>query len=120
LNQIYSEDATGVYLQTIDQGQFLMGADPKTFTILDSSDPDDSSYTKDVAHVWWFGSPLPQQVNPSAFVQLNYAYGKDANHVSFENKILQGADLATFTASSTAVWFAQDKNHLYQNGQISQ
>ncbi|WP_343679866.1 DKNYY domain-containing protein [Chryseobacterium arthrosphaerae] len=51
-----------------------------------------------------------------SFVQLGEHYSKDKNHVYFDKRILNGADIPSF--GSVSGYFAKDKDHVYHEDDV--
>ena len=115
LSEIYSKDSTNVYIKTVDVGGIIENADPKTFELLNPTD--ESSYTRDKSHVFFFGTKV-KGADPAHFNALNERYGKDKNKAYLMEHPLEGVDLETFEALSENVWIAKDKNRVYYYGKI--
>ena len=89
--------------------------DPETFGFI--WEPGTSVWESDAQCVYSNGSKLPG-ADPASFVALSLWFGKDKTHVYYADKIIQGADPATFRVKGTSAYspdsiMGQDKNGCY-------
>ena len=112
-------------------------ADPKTFVFLLDKDMNSTDYAKDKNRVYntYLGTFI-KKADAESFVALNYWYGKDKNAVYSMTQSgaydsgrfpIKGADPATFEVVADPAYCrgdcmfdAQDKNHQYLRGAITQ
>lgn len=110
--QVYLKGDGFVYLDDI-----LSDVDAKTFAIIKNS-----GYIKDKnaifaikadgAHRW---ASRVDGADMSSFAGAGGSYGKDRNHVFFEERIVESADPSTFVAEEqdAGVGYAKDKQHVF-------
>lgn len=95
-------------------GQILDQADPATFADLGLG------YGKDASHIFYgntgtFGSlkgNIIPEADPASFVVVADNYGKDNAHIYSIGKMLQDADVNTFTRIGDSIYF-KDKSHIW-------
>jgi hypothetical protein len=119
-NSVFAKDKNNVYFPNyIDKGEVKF--DAQTFEILSGT------YLRDknqIVSLFKAGgaSELIQitQVDIDTFQAVGGAFGKDKNHVYYDNKIINGADLETFKSTGNTMETSgngQDKNNSYECSQ---
>lgn len=87
IDSSYSRDHSAVFFGD----NLIRGADPATFQVLPLGD----RWAKDTKAVYYGEHSLPS-VDLKTFKQVNSDYAKDAQHVFYENKIVEEGDSNTF------------------------
>ncbi|MDY8137719.1 DKNYY domain-containing protein [Aquimarina sp. 2201CG5-10] len=65
----------------------------------------------------YYEGDIIKEADAYTFEEVEYGYTKDANHVFFLGKIIEGADPKTFKYNDRSYIFS-DKNHVYDAGKI--
>jgi hypothetical protein len=125
INQNYTKDADTVFLtlQFNPAGE-LPGADPNTFEILPVAGtragmfaPVESSFAKDVTHVYSFADVI-KGADSRTFTVVNGRYGKDAKSVYYFDTLVAGADPATLESFEDNASFVKDANNVFVSGKL--
>ena len=107
----YSKDAKHAYWCNVYKVIPINKADPKTFVVVENTDPWPTAFAYDKNHVY-FENRIIEDANPKTFEVMGCGYSRDTNNVyRYSNKIRK-ADPETFTVMKTAN-FAYDKNYLH-------
>lgn len=101
----YITDGNDIYYTNIK----LEGADVKSFKV-------GRGYATDNRHVY-IGEHRLKNADPATFViDASYMYAHDAQHVYYDAKLIEGADVNTFRRVGDSYQYARDKKHVYYHG----
>jgi len=102
--------------QVFYRNLLISGADPKTFT------PIDTYFSKDNSNVF-AGEKMIENADVDSFETIitdewkNNFISKDKKNVYFENKIIAGADPASYISMNES-GYGKDKNHVFYQGKV--
>jgi hypothetical protein len=101
----YGKDSRQVYsAYSVNGFGPIVGADPKTFVVLNAN------YTKDASNVGYRANAMVN-ADPSTFTVLGELWAKDKNSAYHRDTVIYGADPETFMALDDD--HAKDANHVY-------
>jgi hypothetical protein len=94
-------------------------ADPDSFIIMKNRYGHSSEYARDRRYVWKFGKKIEGMDASSLTLLSSSYYTKDKNHIYFNDKIFEEADVETFMVlGDTDGSYAKDKQRAYYYGKI--
>ena len=119
--QGYARDSRQVYFHNGDgRVKLIQGAEVSTFRSLG-----DTYFARDARRIYAYGKPLPR-LELTSWELLRCWYSRDARRVYYLNREIRGTDRDSFTvctppdAPPLADHLARDKNHFYQNDEITE
>ena len=103
------KDAVYHYTLTIEKPSILRGADPATF------EPIGCDYGMDDNRVYFMHTRVPK-AKPTSFRLLGLHYATDGRYVFYANRIVEGADVASFSEDSDEGTIGRDAFREYRTG----
>lgn len=121
----YFRDKNYVFCDSYDQSSSYFskridGVDADSFRNIEIDTSSlESDYYTDGKHII-YRCNIMNQFDTETFEYLGFTYSKDKNNIYYNNDVLSGSDLESFTVKKIGEdwFFAYDKNHVYRYSEI--
>lgn len=108
----YAKDKNYVYLSS----EVIQGAQSASFALIKDDSGTCTVYSKDQSSAYFLFNKIPT-AEPSSFLVMKSFYAKDQHHAYYRNRVVDGADVASFVPvtdpQGVALLFSKDKYHVY-------